>query len=139
MTVRRSVSEKSNKITWHSEWTPCLEKFFEKSLRAFLSWNRTEEGVGSKEEVDVIDQRGFWDGTNFCLGTMTQLTERRKEGERKTSRKAPTQSIYQNIKNWRYVCIKMHEHLICNSKDIMGSTQSNPTSTHDFNIVNTHL
>ena len=28
--------------------------------------------------------------------------------------------------------MKMHEHVICNSKNIMGSTQSNPTSTQSF-------
>ena len=26
--------------------------------------------------------------------------------------------------------MKMHEHVICNSKNIMGLAQSNPTSTH---------
>ena len=33
----------------------------------------------------------------------------------------------------------MHEHVICNSKNIMGSAQSNPTSTHVCNKLNTHL
>ena len=28
--------------------------------------------------------------------------------------------------------MKMHEHVICNSKDIMGSAQSNPTSTQSL-------
>ena len=40
-----------------------------------------------------------WDGTDFRLGATMQLTERRREGERETSRKIPTQSIYQNINN----------------------------------------
>ena len=31
--------------------------------------------------------------------------------------------------------MKMHEHEACKSKNIMGLVQSNPTSTHDFNIV----
>ena len=35
--------------------------------------------------------------------------------------------------------MKMYEHVICNSKNIMGSAQSNPTSTHVDNKVNTHL
>ena len=26
--------------------------------------------------------------------------------------------------------MKMHEHVICNSKNSMGSAQSNPTNTH---------
>ena len=33
----------------------------------------------------------------------------------------------------------MHEHVICNSKDIMGSAQSHPTNTHVCNKENTHL
>ena len=35
--------------------------------------------------------------------------------------------------------MKMHKHVICNSKNIMGSAQSNPTSTQSFQRVNTHL
>ena len=34
---------------------------------------------------------------------------------------------------------KMHEHMTCKSKNIMGSAQSNPTNTHHFNILSTHL
>ena len=34
--------------------------------------------------------------------------------------------------------MKMHEHVICNSKNIMGLAQSNPTITHVYNKVNTH-
>ena len=33
----------------------------------------------------------------------------------------------------------MHEHVICNIKNIMGSTQSKPTRTQHFNIIITHL
>ena len=69
---------------------PHREKFFEKSLRAFSSWNRIEEGVGSEEE-DALECRGFWDGVDLHLGAMKQLTqERETEGERETIRKAPT-------------------------------------------------
>ena len=35
--------------------------------------------------------------------------------------------------------MKIHEHLTCKFKYIMGSAQSKPTSTHHFNIVMTHL
>ena len=35
--------------------------------------------------------------------------------------------------------ILIMEHVICNSKNIMGSTQSNPISTYVDNKVNTHL
>ena len=33
----------------------------------------------------------------------------------------------------------MHEYVICKRNCIMGSSQSNSTSTHQFNIYNTHL
>ena len=51
------------------------------------------------EEVDAPKRREFRDEVDFRLGAMTQLTERRRQRERETRRKAPTQSIYQNIKN----------------------------------------
>ena len=38
-----------------------------------------------------------------------------------------------------YVCMKMHEHVTCKFKCIMGSAQSKPTSTQHSNKVNTHL
>ena len=31
----------------------------------------------------------------------------------------------------------MHEHVTCNSKDIMDSAQSKPTGTHTCNKLNT--
>ena len=63
---------------------PCLEKFSKKSFRALSSRNRTE-GVWSDEEVDVPERRGFWDGVDFCLGAMMQLSEKR-ERERERER-----------------------------------------------------
>ena len=60
---------------------PRLEKFSENSFRALSSWNRTEEGVGSEEE-DALERRGFWDGVDFRLGAMMQLTERKREKEK---------------------------------------------------------
>ena len=41
--------------------------------------------------------------------------------------------------NVKDVCMKMHEREKCNRKNIMGSTQSNPTSTDVDDKVNTHL
>ena len=35
--------------------------------------------------------------------------------------------------------MKMHEHVTCKLKNIMGSTKSKPTSTHHCNKVNAHL
>ena len=58
---------------------PRLEKFSKKFLQAFSSRNRTEEGVGSEEEVDATERREFWDETDFRLGSMMQLSERKRE------------------------------------------------------------
>ena len=52
----------------------------------------------------------------------------KRERERETE-EHQSQSIYNNIENIRYVYMKMREHVICNSKNIMGSAQSNSTST----------
>ena len=53
-----------------------------------------EEGVGSEEEVDVPEQRGFWDGTNFCLGAITQLTKKKeREKERQVEKHQHNQYI----------------------------------------------
>ena len=43
------------------------------------------------------------------------------------------------IKTGRYVCMKMHEHVTCKYKCIMGLAHSKPTSTQHSNEVNTHL
>ena len=139
MTVGRSVSEKSDRTTWHSEWMLHHEKFSEKSDLAFSSWNWTWEGVESEE--DALERKGFWDEVDFRLGATEQLTERgrERERERERRRKAPTQiNIKIKINEGTYAW-KMHEHVICKLKNIMGSTQSKPTSTHHCNKVNTHL
>ena len=70
MTVGRSVSEKSDRMTWRSEWMPRREKFFEKSNLAFSSRNRTWEGVESKE--DASEWRGVPDGADLRLGAIEQ-------------------------------------------------------------------
>ena len=62
---------------------PCLEKFSEKSIRALSSRNQTEEGVGSEEEVDAPERKGFWDGVDLRLDAMMQLMrERERESEK---------------------------------------------------------
>ena len=55
---------------------PCREKFSKKSDVAFLSQNRTWDGVGSEgeEEEDAPKQRRFLDGMDLRLGAMMQLT-----------------------------------------------------------------
>ena len=85
----RLVLEKSDKMTWYSEWIPHLEKFSEKSVQVLSSQFRIEERVGSEEEVDALEWRGFWDEVDLRLGAMMQLTQER-ERERETIGKAPT-------------------------------------------------
>ena len=55
---------------------PRHKKFSEKSNLAFLSWNRTWDGVGSngEEEEDAPKQREFPDKMDLRLGAMMQLT-----------------------------------------------------------------
>ena len=69
ITVGRSVSEKSDKMTRHSEWTPRLEKFLKKSDLAFSSRNWTKKGVGSEEE-DAPEWKGLWDRVDLRLGAI---------------------------------------------------------------------
>ena len=57
-----------------------------------------------------------------------------KEGERQ-SKKHQTYLISKD-KNSE---VRMHEHVTCKFKCIIGSTQSKPTSTQHSNEVNTHL
>ena len=54
---------------------------------------------------------------------------KRERGREKHIEKHQTQSICKDIENVRYVCMKMHEHVMYNIKNIKGSAQSNPTST----------
>ena len=72
---------------------PCLEKFSEKSIRALSSRYQTEEGVGSEEEVDAPERKGFWDGVDLRLDAMMQLMrERERESE-----KQQQDNLYKNI------------------------------------------
>ena len=57
---------------------PHLEKFFGKSLRAFLSRNQTKEEVGLEEEEEALERRGFYDGVDLHLGAMKQLMQERE-------------------------------------------------------------
>ena len=81
MTEGMLMSEKSNRTTWHFEWMPRLQKFFEKSLWTFSSRNEIEDGVGSEEE-DAPECKGFWDGVDLHLGAIEQANAREKERER---------------------------------------------------------
>ena len=124
-TSGRSVSEKSNKMTRHSEWTPYREKFSEKSFRASSSQNRMWEGVGSKED-DALERKGFWDRADLHLGVIDKTNINKKKGrERKTIRKAPKQFKYN-----KYIEKEVHMHGECMNmwyaKEIASWAQPNP-------------
>ena len=50
------------------------------------------EGVGLEEE-DAPERRGFWDEVDFRLGSMKQLTERKRERGRQRDMKKSTKHI----------------------------------------------
>ena len=60
---------------------PRLQKFSKKSFQAPSSQNRTEEGVGSKEE-DASERKRFWDRVDLRLGAIEQTNARKREKER---------------------------------------------------------
>ena len=107
MTVGRSISEKSDRMTWRSKWMPRWEKFSKKSFRALSSQNCTWEGVES-EEVDAPEWRGFWDGVDFGLGAIAKLT---KEIGRERNKQKSTNNININIKinkgTYAWKCMNM--------------------------------
>ena len=69
MTVGKSVSVKTARMTWRSKWMPRREKFFEKAFQASSSWNWIDEGVGS-DKVDASKRRGFQDEVDLHLGAI---------------------------------------------------------------------
>ena len=137
MTEGRSVSVKSDKTTWHSEWMPHLEKFSENALKASSSRNRTVEGEGSENE-EASEWRGFWAGVDLSLGAIDTINVNRRRGrERKDHQKSPKQhQIYQIYWKESTYSWEMHEHVTCKTNCIMGSAQSKPISTQ---TDSTHL
>ena len=101
MIVGRSVSEKSERMTWNFEWMPRLEKFSKKSWWAFSSRNWMWRGVESKEE-DASKRRVFRDRVVLQLGAMRRLSKRKREREAK---KYQSTIISKVRKEW-YVCMK---------------------------------
>ena len=106
MTEGRSVSAKSDRMTWCSEWMPCLEKFSENALKESSSRNRIWDSVGSDDE-EAPEQRGFPAGVDLCLGAIDTTNVNRKRGrERKTIRKVPSNSNITSILKKEYVCMR---------------------------------
>ena len=126
----RSMSAKSDRMIWRSEWMPLLEKFFENVLKASSSRNRIWEGEGSKDE-EVPEWRGFWARVDLCLGAIDTTNIIRKKGrERKDNQKSPKQyEIYQVYWKESTYAWEMHEHVACKGNCIMGSAQFKPIST----------
>ena len=107
MTEGRSVSTKSDKMTWHSEWMPRLEKFSKNALKASSSWNQTLEGEGSVDE-EPPEWRGFRAGVDLRLGAIDTTNVNRFRGRKREeqSEKSQAISIISNILKIRYVCMR---------------------------------
>ena len=105
MTSGRSMSTKSARMTWRSEWMPRLEKFSENALWASSSRNRREIGAESKDD-EAPEWRRFRAKVNLHLGVidMTNVS-RRREREKETVRKAPKQFKYSKYIEMEYVCM----------------------------------
>ena len=133
MTEGRSMSAKSDKTTWRSEWMPRLEKFSKNSLKASSSRNRTLEGEGSVEE-EAPERIGFRVGVDLCLGAIDTTNVNRFRGRRREERSKNSQAIqiYQIYEKESTYAWEMHEHMTCKIKNIMGLAQSNPTSTQAY-------
>ena len=105
MTVGRSMSAKSASMTWRSEWTPRLEKFFENALWASSSWNRRERGAELEDE-EAPEWRGFRAGVDLRLGAIdTTNVNRRRGRERKKIRNVLSNSNITSILTREYVCM----------------------------------
>ena len=105
MTVDRSVSAKSARMTWRSKWTPRLEKSFENALWASLSWNQRERGAESKDE-EAPEWRRFQARVDLRLGAIDTTNVNRKRGrEIKTIRKVPSNSNITSILKKEYICM----------------------------------
>ena len=125
MTEGRSVLAKSDRMTWHSEWMPRLEKFSENALKASSSWNRIWDRVGSEDE-DALEWRGFEAGVDLRLGAIDTTNVNRKRGrERKTIRKVPSNFKYNKyIKN--RACMYGECMNMWHAKEIASWAQPNP-------------
>ena len=68
--------------------------------------NRIEEGVGSEDEVEALERKGFWDGADLRFGAIgtTNVNIKERERERQLEKSQAVQ-IYQNILKKEYVCM----------------------------------
>ena len=114
---------------------PRLEKFSENALKASSSRNRTVEGEGSIEE-EAPERRGFRTGVDLRLGAIdtTNVNKFRGRKREEQSEKSQAIKIYQIYGKESTYAWEMHEHVTCKIKSIIGSAQSNPTSTQAYYI-----
>ena len=112
---------------------PYLKKFSKNSLKATSSRNRSLEGVGSIDE-EAPKRRGFRAGVDLCLGAidMTNVNRNRGRKREEQSEKSQAKQIYQIYGKESTYAWEMHEHVTCKVKSIIGSAQSNPTSTQAY-------
>ena len=112
---------------------PDLEKFSENSLKASSSRNQTLEGERSVEK-EAPEQRGFRTGVDLRLSTIVTTNVNRFRGRRREEQSEKSQEIqiYQIYEKESTYAWEMHEHMTCKIKNIMGSAQSNPTSTQAY-------
>ena len=109
---------------------PRLEKFSKNSLKASSSRNRTLEGEGSVKE-EAPERRGFRAGVDLRLGAIDTTNVNKFRGRRREEQSEKFQAIQIYEKESTYAW-EMHEHVTCKIKSIMGSAQSNPTSTQAY-------
>ena len=105
MTEGRSVSVKSDRMTWRSEWMSCLQKFSKNALKASSSQNQTLEGEGS-EDKEALERRGFRARVDLRLGVIDTTNVNRIRGRKREEQLEKSQaiSIISNILKIRYVC-----------------------------------
>ena len=125
MTEGRSMSTKSVRMSWRSEWMPRLEKFSKNALKASSSRNRIWDRVGSDDE-EALERRGFRVGVDLCFGAIDMTNVNRKRGrERNTIRKVPSNFKYNNYIEKR---VRMHGKCMnmWHAKETSSWAQPNP-------------
>ena len=136
MTSGRSVSAKSIRMTWRSEWMPRLEKFSKNALWASSSQNRREIGAESEDE-EALEQKGFRAGVYLRLGAIDTTNISRKRGrEKKTIKKASKQFKYSKYIEMEYVC--MRNAWTCDMQSKLHHGLS-PIQSYQHTINCTHL
>ena len=140
MTLGKGVLEKSDRITWRSEWTSHLEKFSKKSWWAFSSRNWTwNGGTGRLEDKEGLEWKGFWVRLDLRLGARRSLSKR----ERKRQNTVTIEQIERKEMVWMHeICMnmwraknKLHHELKSNPNTLAHNFQQSSTHLNAWNIV----